>query len=55
MKRPASGTLLVIGFALVALGAIALNLYVNRGEGSLRPANDPRRTKVDSRSPGDSR
>jgi hypothetical protein len=64
MKKPTSGTLLVFGFALVAIGAIVLNLYVNAGEGSLRPANDPARKKTtpatspvtgDSRAPGDSR
>lgn len=49
MKRPASGSVLVVGFALVAIGAIALNLYVNAGEGSLRAENDPKRKASPSR------
>lgn len=63
MKTPTSGTLLVIGFVLVAIAAIALNVYVNDGEGSLRPANDPKKAspkgtaeilKGGSQPPGDS-
>ena len=46
MKGPKSGSVLVVGFVLVAIGAIALNLYVNGGEGSLRPDNDPKLKKA---------